>query len=318
MSDFVSGGWSLFVAAVTVISLIACLALLIIASRRRVMSNDNTTGHVWDEDLKELNNPLPRWWMWLFVITVVFSAVYLAFYPGLGSSPGTLKWSSDGQLQTETQKHLASMAPVYAKFKTMSAAELTKDSAAMGIGERLYLNNCAACHGSDGRGSKGFPNLADADWLGGTGPEYIAKVIVEGRTAVMPPLAAAVGAPEDVKNLAHYVLSLSGSAHDSVAASLGKAKYGTCAACHGPDGKGNQALGAPNLTDKVWLHGFGEAAIVKIVNEGRTNVMPPQGRLLTPEQVQVLAAYVLKLSQGAPAGQASAEPAAGATRIAQQ
>lgn len=297
MSDFVSSGWSLFVAAVTVIGLIACLALLIIASRRRVMADDNTTGHVWDEDLRELNNPLPRWWMWLFVITVVFSAVYLAFYPGLGSSPGTLKWSSAGQLQTETDKHIAAMAPVYAKYKDMSAADLAKDSVAMGIGERLFLNNCATCHGSDGRGSKGFPNLADSDWLGGSGADYIAKMVKEGRTGVMPPMAAAVGSAEDVKNVAQYVLSLSGSAHDSVAASLGKAKFAACAACHGPDGKGNQALGAPNLTDKVWLHGYGEAAIVKMVNDGKTNTMPPQGRLLTPEQVHVLSAYVLNLAQ---------------------
>ena len=301
MSDFVSGGWSLFVAGVTIVSLIACLALLVIASKRKVMANDNTTGHVWDEDLRELNNPLPRWWMWLFVVTVVFAAIYLAFYPGLGSNPGTLKWSSAGQHQTETDKHLASMAPVYAKYKDMSAADLAKDSAAMGIGERLYLNNCAACHGSDGRGSKGFPNLADSDWLGGTGSEYVAKVIKEGRAGVMPPMGAAVGTPEDVKNVAHYVLSLSGSAHDSVAASLGKAKFGACAACHGPDGKGNQALGAPNLTDKVWLHGFGEAAIVKMINEGRTNAMPPQGRLLTAEQVHVLSAYVMNLSRAATA-----------------
>jgi cytochrome c oxidase cbb3-type subunit 3 len=297
MSDFVSSGWSIFVALVTVVGLIACLGLLIIASRRKVMANDNTTGHVWDEDLRELNNPLPRWWMWLFVITVVFAAVYLAFYPGLGSNAGTLKWSSTGQHQTETEKHLASMAPVYAKYKSMSAADLAKDSAAMGIGERLFLNNCAACHGSDGRGSKGFPNLADGDWLGGTGPEYVAKVIAEGRMGVMPPMGAAVGGPEDVKNVAHYVLSLSGSAHDSVSASLGKAKFAACAACHGPDGKGNHALGAPNLTDKIWLHGFGEQAIVKMINEGKNNAMPPQGRLLTPEQVQVLSAYVLNLSQ---------------------
>jgi len=297
MSDFVSGGWSLFVAAVTVVSLIACLVLLVIASKRKVMANDNTTGHVWDEDLRELNNPLPRWWMWLFVGTVVFAAVYLAFYPGLGSSPGTLKWSSDGQLKLETDRHLASMAPVYAKYKTMSATDLAKDATAMGIGERLYLNNCASCHGSDARGSKGFPNLADGDWLGGSDHASIAKTIVEGRTGVMPPMAAALGSPEDVKNVAHYVLSLSGSAHDSIAAGLGKGKFGACAACHGPDGKGNAALGAPNLTDKIWLHGAGEAAIVRAVNQGFNNVMPPQGRLLTAEQVHVLAAYVLSLSQ---------------------
>jgi cytochrome c oxidase cbb3-type subunit 3 len=299
MSDFISDGWALYVAGVTVVSLIACLILLVIASRRQVMANDNTTGHVWDEDLRELNNPLPRWWMWLFVITVVFAAVYLAFYPGLGAYQGSLKWSSTGQHQVETDKHLASMAPVYAKYKTMSAEDMAKDSSAMGIGERLYLNNCAACHASDGRGSKGFPNLADKDWMGGQGAEYVAKVIKEGRTGVMPPMGAALGGPEDVKNVAQYVLSLSGSAHDSIAASLGQTKFAACAACHGADAKGNHALGAPNLTDKIWLHGTGEAAIVKAINQGITNNMPAQGRLLTDDQVRVLAAYVLNLSNAA-------------------
>ncbi len=297
MSDFVNTGWALFVAAVTVVGLIACLVLLAIASKRKVMANDNTTGHVWDEDLRELNNPLPRWWMWLFVATVVFSAVYLAFYPGLGSSPGTLNWSSQGQYQTEQDKARATMAPVYAKFTPMKAEELIKDEVAMGIGQRLFLNNCSGCHGSDGRGSKGFPNLTDSDWLGEGSPDYIKKVIVEGRTGVMPPMGAALGTAEDVKNMANYVLSLSGGAHNNVAAELGKAKFAVCAACHGPDGKGNPTIGAPNLTDKVWLHGWGEAAIVNIVNAGKNNVMPAQGRLLTPEQVHVLGAYVWGMSQ---------------------
>ena len=297
MSDFFSTGWSTFVTVTSIVSVIACLVLLGIAARRTVMAGDNTTGHVWDEDLRELNNPLPRWWMYLFVITVVFALAYLYLYPGAGSNSGSLGWSSRGQYETEQAKAKEQLATVYAKYAAMPADALVKDAGAMGIGERLFANNCAACHGSDGRGSKGFPNLADTDWLGGTGADYIAKMIKEGRTGVMPPMAAAVGTPEDVKNVAHYVLSLSGSAHDSVAASLGKAKFAACAACHGPDGKGNQALGAPNLTDKVWLHGFGEQAIVRMVNEGKTNVMPPQGRLLTPEQVHVLSAYVLNLSQ---------------------
>jgi cytochrome c oxidase cbb3-type subunit 3 len=299
MSDFFNSGWSVFIAVTTVVSLVACLALLIIAAKRRVMADDNTTGHVWDEDLRELNNPLPRWWMWLFVITVVFSAVYLVLYPGLGSMAGTLKWSSMGQFETEQARARETIAPVYAKFASMSAEQLAKTPEAMAIGERLYLNNCSQCHGSDARGSKGFPNLTDNDWLGGSGPDYIAKVIVEGRQGAMPPMAAAVGTGEDVRNVANYVLSLSGSPHDNVAAQLGKAKFAACAACHGPDGKGNQALGAPNLTDKVWLHGWGEQAIVAMINGGKTNVMPPQGRLLTPEQVHVLAAYVWNLSQSA-------------------
>jgi cytochrome c oxidase cbb3-type subunit III len=298
VSDFIHSGWALFVAAATVLGLVACLALLIIASRRRVMANDNTTGHVWDEDLRELNNPLPRWWMWLFVITVVFAAVYLAFYPGLGSAPGSLKWTSQGQFEAEQAKATAALTPVYAKYAAMSAEDLARDTQAMAIGQRLYLNNCAQCHGSDARGSKGFPNLADTDWLGDNSLDAIKKTIVEGRTGNMPPMAAAVGSSEDLKNVAHYVLSLSGSAHNDIAAQLGKAKFGACAACHGPAGKGNPALGAPNLTDKIWLHGWGEQAIIKIVSEGKVNVMPPQGKLLTPEQVHVLAGYVLSLSQG--------------------
>jgi cytochrome c oxidase cbb3-type subunit 3 len=179
----------------------------------------------------------------------------------------------------------------------MSAEDLAKDTVAMGIGQRLFLNNCAGCHGSDARGSKGFPNLADNDWLGTHDLDTIKKTIVEGRMGNMPSMAAAVGTAEDVKNVANYVLSLSGSANNDVAAQLGKAKFGACAACHGPDGKGNPAIGAPNLTDKIWLHGWGEQAIINIVTNGKTNVMPAQGRLLTPEQVHVLAGYVLSLSQ---------------------
>ncbi len=298
MSDFLHSGWALFVAAVTALGLVACLALLIIASRRRVMANDNTTGHVWDEDLRELNNPLPRWWMYLFVITVVFAAVYLAFYPGMGSFKGTLNWSSTGQYEAEQQRARAAMEPVYARYMAMDATALASDTQAMGIGQRLYLNNCAGCHGSDARGSKGFPNLTDNDWLGDNSLDAVKKTIVEGRVGMMPPMAAAVGSSEDLKNLANYVLSLSGSAHNDIAAQLGKPKFATCAACHGADGKGNRALGAPNLTDKVWLHGWGEKAIVTTVTGGINNVMPAQGRLLTPEQVHVLAGYVLSLSRG--------------------
>jgi cytochrome c oxidase cbb3-type subunit 3 len=299
MSDFFNAGWSVYVGAITIAGLVFCLILLMIASRRKVMSNDNTTGHVWDEDLREMNNPLPRWWMGLFVLTVVFSVAYLLMYPGLGSSPGAFGWSSTGQWQNEQDKARATMAPVYAAFAGQGAEQLAKNPQAMAIGERLFANNCAQCHGADARGGKSFPNLTDGDWLGGTGEEYIHKTILDGRTGMMPPMAAAVGTAEDVKNLANYVLSLSGSAHNDVAAQLGKPKFAACAACHGPDGKGNQALGAPNLTDKVWLHGWGEAAITSMINTGKTNVMPPQGPRFTPEQVNVLTAYVWSLSHSA-------------------
>ncbi|KAB0584067.1 cytochrome-c oxidase, cbb3-type subunit III [Ideonella dechloratans] len=298
MSDFFNIGWSVYIAAIVIGGLVFCLALLIIASRRRVMADDNSTGHVWDEDLKEMNNPLPRWWMGLFVITVVFAAIYLALYPGLGANKGTLQWSAVGQLQAENEKARAAMAPVYASFANLTAADLAKNSQAMAIGERLFVNNCAQCHGSDARGSKGFPNLTDKDWLGGDGsPEYIEKTILNGRQGVMPVMAPAVGTPEDVRNVANYVLSLSGSPHNSVAAQLGKPKFVVCAACHGPEGKGNPVIGAPNLTDKIWLHGWGEQAVMDMVNHGKTNVMPPQGQRFTPEQIKVLTAYVWNLSQ---------------------
>jgi cytochrome c oxidase cbb3-type subunit III len=300
MSDFLSSGWSLYVAAATIIGLLACLALLVIAARRRVPVgvDDNTTGHVWDEDLRELNNPLPRWWMGLFVITVLFSFAYLALYPGLGSFAGQWGWTSAGQYEAEQAAQRAAIAPLYARFAAMDEKQLAADSQAMGIGERLFINNCAACHGSDARGSKGFPNLTDKDWLYGGSFEDIQKSIAGGRNGVMPPMADAIGGGENVRNVAHYVLSLSDSPHDSVAAQLGRAKFVACAACHGMDGKGNQAVGAPNLTDKIWLHGWGEDAITAMINNGKNNVMPAHAGRLTPEQIRVLAAYVWRFSNG--------------------
>ncbi|MBQ0959447.1 cytochrome-c oxidase, cbb3-type subunit III [Ideonella sp. 4Y11] len=298
MSDFVSSFWSLYVVAIVAGGLVFCLAVLIGASKHRPMADDNSTGHTWDGDLRELNNPLPRWWMGLFLITVVFAIAYLALYPGFGAAEGGLKWSSAGQLQAEQAKAAEAMKAVYAEFNGQAPEALAKNPKAMAIGERLFVNNCAQCHGSDARGSKSFPNLADNDWLGGDGsPAYIEKTIVEGRQGVMPPMAAAVGTPEDVKAVANYVLSLSGGAHNSVAAQVGKAKFAACAACHGPEGKGTQALGAPNLTDKIWLHGWGEAQVISMINNGKTNVMPAQGARFTPDQLKVLTAYVWNLSQ---------------------
>jgi cytochrome c oxidase cbb3-type subunit 3 len=296
MSDFFNSGWSIYIAVVTVAGLVACLLLLVFAARRRVMAGDNTTGHIWDEDLRELNNPLPRWWMWLFVLTVVFAAGYLALYPGLGSAAGSLKWTSIGQHQEEVDKARAVTAPLFAAFAAAPIPELARNPKAMAVAERLFANNCAACHGADARGGKGFPNLTDKDWLWGGTPERIEETITQGRQGMMPALAAAVGSPDDVRNVANYVLSLSGSPHNSVAAQLGKAKFTICAACHGADGKGNTAMGAPNLTDDIWLHGFGEDAVMAMVNNGKTNVMPAQGGRLTPEQIHVLAAFVWGLS----------------------
>ncbi len=303
MSDFFNGGWSVYIAVATVVGLAACLLLLMVAARRRVMANDNTTGHVWDEDLRELNNPLPRWWMWLFVLTVLFAAGYLALYPGLGSNPGKLGWTSLAQHKQEQDKASADTAPLYAAFAATPIPELARNPKAMAIGERLFANNCATCHGADARGSKGFPNLTDADWLWGGTPEQITETITNGRQGMMPPMAAAVGNAEEVREVANYVLSLSGSPHNDIAAQLGRPKFAVCAACHGPAGKGNPALGAPNLTDDVWLHGWGEEAVLAMVNKGKTNVMPAHGSRFSPQQIHVLAAYVWGLSRPAAAAQ---------------
>ena len=305
MSDFFSSGWSIFVGVATVLGLLACLWLLFIAAKRQPMAADNSTGHVFDEDLVEMNNPLPRWWMILFILTVVFAFAYLALYPGLGALPGQWGWTSKNQFEAEQRQADAEMASVYARYRARPAGELVRDRAAMAIGERLFINHCAACHGSDAKGSKGFPNLtlAGAARLTNGEPEAIEATITNGRQGVMPAMAAAVGSAQDVRNLANYVLSLSGSPHNAIAAAAGQSKFGACAACHGAGGKGNQALGAPNLADKVWLHGWGEEAIVDIVVHGKTSTMPAQGARLAPEQIHVLAGYVWGLSQGAsPAG----------------
>lgn len=303
MSDFTSNFWPIYVSVITVVSIVACLLLLWFSGKARAMTaSDNTTGHVWDGDLREMNNPLPRWWAYLFVITVVFAFAYLALYPGLGTYKGTLGWSSVGQHTKEVDKGNAEVAPLYAKFAALTPEDLSKDTQAMAIGERLFMNNCAQCHASDARGTKGIPNLTDMDWLHGGAPEQIKTTLLQGRMGNMPPMAAAVGSSTDVKNLAQYVLSLSGSPNDSVLAALGKEKFAACAACHGANGKGNVALGAPNLTDDIWLHGYGEAAIISMINSGKVNQMPAQGEKLTEGQIHVLTSYVWSLSnKGTPA-----------------
>ena len=297
MSDFTSAFWSYYVAVISGVSIAACLLLLWFSGRVRAnTSHDNTTGHVWDGDLRELNNPLPRWWAWLFVITIVFAVAYLVLYPGMGSYAGTLGWTSIGEHTEEMRAGEQESAPLYAKFTAMEIEDIARDPQAMAIGNRLFMNNCSQCHGSDARGSKGFPNLTDGDWLHGGTPDKILESITLGRIGNMPPMAAAVGGAEEVKNLANYVLSLSKSPNDSVRAALGKEKFMVCAACHGMDGKGNQALGAPNLTDSIWLHGFGESAIIAMVNNGKVNQMPAQVGRLNANQIQVLASYVWGLS----------------------
>jgi cytochrome c oxidase cbb3-type subunit 3 len=304
MSDFTSSFWSVYVAGITILSIAACGILLWFSGKAKAMTaQDNTTGHVWDGDLREMNNPLPRWWVGLFIITIIFGVVYLYLYPGLGTFQGSTGWSSQGQFEKEVAKGNAEVAPIYAKFMAMKPEDVSKDPQAKAIGERLFMNNCSQCHGSDAHGGKGFPNLTDSDWLHGGTPDKITETLVKGRIGQMPPMAAAVGTSDDVKNVANYVLSLSGGPHDSVRANLGKEKFAVCAACHGADGKGNIALGAPNLTDDIWLHGYGEAAVTSMVVNGKVNQMPAQGEKLTEAQIHVLTSYVWGMSNNGPVKQ---------------
>jgi cytochrome c oxidase cbb3-type subunit III len=298
MSDFNNNFWPIFIAVLTIVGIVACVVLLWKTSKIKIISatGDNTSGHVWDGDLREMNNPLPRWWVWLFVLTIIFSLVYLVIYPGLASYQGKLGWTQVNQFEKEVESANTALKPLYAKFVDMPAEALAVNPEAKAIGERLFMNNCAQCHGSDAKGSRGFPNLTDQDWLYGGSPEKILETLTNGRNGMMPPMGAMVGSADDVKNVAHYVLSLSGSQHDAALATQGKEKFATCAACHGPEGKGNQAMGAPNLADNIWLHGAGEVSIIKRINEGKINQMPAQSAKLTPEQIKVLAAYVWGLS----------------------
>lgn len=315
MSDFISIFWSYYVGIITILSIVACAALLMAMSKQTVKKDTQgrtlSTGHVWDEDLVELNNPLPRWWMWLFYITLVFSGAYLVLYPGIGGFAGTLAWTSKAQYDGERSRINAEIAPLYANFSGQDVKVLAADQKARSIGERLFLTNCAQCHGSDAGGGKGFPSLRDNDWLYGGEPENIKASIADGRRGVMPALGASLS-EEDVWNTTHFVLAMSKQLHNPVRAKKGGAVFQTvCAACHGHEGKGNSAVGAPNLTDNVWLYGGSEKTIIETIVGGRTNTMPAHRELLEPEKIHLLTAYVYGLSRrnGAAATQAEASKA---------
>lgn len=304
MSEFTSGFWDWYIAIITVVSVIGCAVLLWSQSVRKVQPNADgsmeTTGHVWDEDLTEYHHPLPRWWSWLFYLTVIFALVYLVLYPGLGSWRGVLGWSQIGQLDAETKAMDAKVAPLYEGFAKLEVPALAADPTARAVGQKLFLNHCAQCHASDGGGSRGYPSLIDRDWLWGGTPEAIRTTITEGRTGVMPPFGAVLDG-EGAKDVAHYVMSLSGRVTDDIRTARGKSLFAqNCVACHGAEGKGNPALGAPNLTDKVWLHGSAEPVIIETIVHGRTNRMPPHKDFLTPAKIHLLAGYVYGLGGGVP------------------
>lgn len=311
MSDFYSVFWDYYIAIITVVSVVGCAVFLKLQSRRRVVvapgQEMSTTGHVWDGDLREYHHPMPRWWILLFYLTVIFSVVYLILYPGLGTQfKGILNWTSAGQYAGEVKRAEATYGPLFAAYLQQPIEKVAADARARQMGERIFLNNCAQCHGSDARGARGFPSLADNEWQWGGTPEAIVQSVTEGRQGVMPPMGAAVGSAEDVADLAHYVLSLSNSAHDAVRAVRGKAKFGVCAACHGADGKGNAQVGAPDLTNRSWTYGGSVAAIAETITRGRQGVMPAWKGILTDAEIHLVAAYVYSL-RGDTQKQASAQ-----------
>ncbi len=298
MSDFVSDFWNLYVIVIVVGSILACAILLIIQGKA-TFTPGKTMGHVWDETLEEYNNPMPKWWSWLFVITVVFAFVYLALYPGLGNFKGMLGWTSGGQHKAEVAKIDAEVKPMFDKYLAMDVKAVAGDKQAKEMGKRLYDTYCMQCHGADARGAKGFPNLTDADWLYGGEPDQIKETIANGRMGVMPPHEQ-LGA-DTIKDLANFVRSLSGLPNDSVRAAKGKEAFTSagCVGCHGPEGTGMHAVGAPNLTDKVWLYGSSEATITETITKGRQNQMPAWKEFLGDAKVHLLTAYVVSVSQGA-------------------
>lgn len=293
-------GWSVYITVLALANILGCLWLLWWTSRRRPDEiAGETTGHTWDSDLRELNNPLPRWWLVLFYLTVFFALGYLVLYPGLGSYAGTLGWTQEKRYETESAAVDAMQREAFAKFDGLELAALAVNDEARGIGSRLFANNCAVCHGADGHGAPGFPDLSDGDWLYGDNATQIIASITHGRAGVMPPMGAALG-ERGVTEVAAWVYQRNGRAAQPGTVSMlaaGEQKFGMfCAACHGQDATGNTAMGAPNLADETWLYGGSFDAIRKTVTEGRSGRMPAHEKLLNADEIRLLAAYVQGLS----------------------
>ncbi len=299
MADFTSGFWTWFISLTTIASIIGLLIFLLKCSKRSEGEDPNkveTMGHVWDENLEELNNPLPRWWFYSFIFTLVWGVAYLIFYPGLGAYAGLLGWSQTRQLEEEMQLANDKYGPLYEQFHNTDIAILSKDEEALKIGERLYASYCTTCHGSDARGARAYPNLRDGDWLYGGNPEQIKTTIMQGRHAAMPAWGEIL-THKDIFNVASYVEKLAGREVDSMHASLGGDIFQkNCSVCHGPDGKGNIMLGAPNLTDDIWLYGGSQKKITESIISGRNGIMPAHKEFLGEAKVHILTAYIYSLS----------------------
>ena len=291
--------WSTFVIVIVVLNIVATTWLLWWTGRRRAGDpSADSTSHVWDGDLTEYNKPLPKWWIILFYLTIFYSIGYLAWYPGLGNFAGTSGWSSAKEHDADKADADARLAEAYGKFDGMAIDQIAKDPDALAFGSRLFANHCAMCHGSDARGAKGFPNLTDGDWQWGGSPDDILTTILHGRQAAMPPLEAVLGGDVGVTEVSAYVQSLSGMKTDPALAAAGKARFAVCAACHGVDGEGNPAMGAPNLTDDIWLYASDFETIGTGIRMGRNGMMPAHLPIIGETRTRIAAAYVWSLSHG--------------------
>jgi cytochrome c oxidase cbb3-type subunit 3 len=298
--------WSWYIVVLTVANVIGVVWLLLATAKRpKSERDDGTTGHIWDEDLTEYNHALPRWWFGMFLLSVLFSAGYLFFYPGLGANAGSLGWTSAKELKSDLDENNRKLEAVFARYRGQSVEALAHDAQALVLGHNVFANNCAVCHGSDARGAKSYPNLTDADWLYGGTSEQVLTTILSGRNGTMPPLGAALG-EQGVNEVANYVLSLSGGKADLALVEAGKARFALCAACHGPDGKGNTTVGAPNLTDSVWLYGGTLEDIKTSIRDGRSGKMPAWEATLGKDRARLVAAWVLAQSQRTPAADVAA------------
>lgn len=290
-----STSWSAYVIALTLANIVGCLWLLWWTARRRPgdRSSEGTTGHVWDGDITELEKPMPRWWLNLFYATVVFAIGYLVVFPGLGGFAGTKGWTSDAELAQQRAAADAALQPKFARFAGRPVAELALDPEAIRLGRSVFAHHCATCHGSDAKGAAGFPNLTDSDWIWGGDPETVLTTVREGRRASMPAWGTALG-DTGVTETAVYVQSLSGQPADPTLARAGEARFQQlCAACHGARGTGNPALGAPNLTDHVWLYGDSFRDIVVSIRDGRNGHMPAHKDILGEDRARLVAAWVV-------------------------
>ncbi|MEQ5833407.1 cytochrome-c oxidase, cbb3-type subunit III [Marinobacter sp. NFXS9] len=291
--------WSLWISVIVLATVIGCWWLLWATRKSQPTDKetDRTTGHSFD-GIEEYDNPLPKWWFHLFTATCVFSLIYLALYPGLGNFEGLLGWTQEKQWQEEVQQAEARYGELYARYGDVPIPELARNDDARKMGQRLFSNNCAVCHGSAARGAVGFPNLTDDAWIWGGDPDRIVETIHQGRVNQMPAKGLMPNMSNDqVEAVVNYVLSFSGREHDPALAKEGKQVFAqACAGCHGQDAKGNPMVGAPNLTDDDWLYGSTYDWIKETVTYGRQNRMPPQEGRLSDDQIHILAAYVYGLS----------------------